>query len=221
MLLLLAPSSSSAEPSEAGGLWLLGLGQGDLGAVHPELEKARWWLDVQGRWREENRSLDAVLVRPGLGWAVTERIAFFAGYAWITTDRADRSSFDEHRAWQQLLWRLPVEGFSLQSRTRLEQRVIDRELGWRLREFVKATLPLTEDRRLFLSGYDELFIDLDDTDWGQRAGFRQNRAFAGLGWRLDEKRGVTLEGGYLNQWISRRGRDRVNHILSLNLFLDF
>lgn len=221
LLVVLVASSSTANPRETGGLWLMGLGQGGLGFIRPELEEVRWWMDVQGRWRNDGESLDAVLVRPGLGYALTERITLFAGYAWVENDPRRRKPFSEHRIWQQLTWNVPAERFALQSRTRLEQRFIDEETGWRLREFVKLTVPLRSDRRLFLSAYDELFFDLDETDWGQRPGFRQNRAFLGLGWVLDEARQVSLEAGYLNVWLDPRGQDRLNHILSLNVFLNF
>lgn len=117
-----------------------------------------------------------------------------------------------------------VKGFTLQSRTRLEQRIIQENVGWRLREFVKGTVNVPGSDRIYLAAYDELFFDLDDTTWsvgGQRSGFRQNRAFAGLGFRLDPGKHISFEAGYLNQWFDRRKEDRMNHVLSLNLFLNY
>ena len=69
--------------------------------------------------------------------------------------------------------------------------------------------------------FSTIFFDLDDTTWGQRRGFRQNRAFAGLGARLDPDKHISLEAGYLNQWIDNRNEDKLNHVLSLNLFLSY
>jgi hypothetical protein len=138
-------------------------------------------------------------------------------------DPKGRDEFGEHRPWQQLTWNIPVGDVTVQSRTRLEQRFVetDGDTGWRLREFVKTTVPLSADKRVFASVWDELFWDLDDTDWGQRAGFRQNRAFVGPGWFLGEGKQVSLEVGYLNQWVDRPGEDKLNHVLSIWLFVNF
>ena len=99
------------------------------------------------------------------------------------------------------------------------------EVGWRFRQFVKATLPLWEGAPIFLSAYDEIFVDLNEPDWGQRTGFSQNRFFLGLGWKFDSPARewpLSLEVGYLNQFLNGRSRpDKINHILSMNLFLSF
>ena len=121
------------------------------------------------------------------------------------------------------VWNVPVGDLTVQSRTRLEQRFVetDGDTGWRLREFVKTTVPLAADNRTFASVWDELFWDLNDTDWGQRAGFRQNRVFVGPGWFLDDAKKVSIEVGYLNQWVDRPGEDKMNHCLSIWFFVNF
>ncbi len=213
----------NAQTRDDGGLWTLWLGQGDLGSLDSDWKHVRWWLDVQDRRRDEGETFDMFLFRPGLGYALTPRVTAFLGYALIESDPANRGAFTEHRAWQQLSWNPPVEGFTLQSRSRLEQRFVEdeSETGLRLRELVKATLPLNNSKSFFASVYDEVFFDLNDTDWGQRTGLRQNRAFVGLGWFLGSERKFSLEVGYLNQWIDRPDLDRLNHVLSLNLFMNF
>jgi hypothetical protein len=129
---------------------------------------------------------------------------------------------DEHRPWQQLTWNIPVDGFTLVSRSRLEQRFVEdgSETGWRLRQFLRASRPFGADGRRYVTAYDEVFLELNDTRWGQRAGLRQNRAFAGIGWFIDGPRKTAVEVGYLNQWVDRPGEDRMNHILSINLFVN-
>jgi hypothetical protein len=206
-----------------GGLWLMWLGQGRFAPRDEPLGALRWWLDVQPRWLGDGDRYDTTLLRPGLGWALDERVTAWAGYAWIQVDPVGVAPFDENRVWQQVTWNVPVEGFTLLSRTRLEQRFIEGsgDTGWRFRQFVKATLPLSPDGDVFASAYDEIFHDIDDTAWGQRQGLRQNRAFAGLGWRFDPERNWSLEVGYLNQWLDRPGEDAMNHILSINVFMNF
>lgn len=212
-----------AQTHDDGALWLGYFAQGRLGTDDSGRADLRWWLDAQVRQRDDGEHFDLGIVRPGLGWALTERVSLWAGYAFVPTDPLGRDEFVEHRTWQALHWAAPVTGFSLTSRTRLEQRFVetDGDTGWRLRQMLKVTVPFGADSRLFASVWDEAFFDLDDTDWGQRQGFRQNRAFAGLGWFLDTSRQISLEVGYLNQWLDRRGEDRLNHALSLSLFMTF
>lgn len=212
----------AGDPREGDQIWAMALLQGGFGFVNPKLSRVRGWLELQGRWRGFGESVEAAfLPRVGLGYAISDQVTFHVGYASIYNDPSQTKSFTEDRPWEQLTWNLPVKKFTLQSRTRLEQRIQADNLGWRLRELVKSTVPMPGFDRAFFSAYDELFFDLDDTRWGQRTGFRQNRAFVGLGYKLDPGQHVALEVGYLNQWLDRRNEDRVNHVLSLNLFLTY
>ncbi len=216
-------ASARAQTRDDGGLWAMWLAQGDFGALDPEWKRVRWWFDAQARYREDGEQLDAELLRPAIGYALSPRVTFFVGYLALRAHPADRDEFFEHRPWQQLTWNAPTDGFTLQSRTRLEERFVEdqSETGWRLRQFFKLTTPLSADRRLFASVYDEAFFDLNDTRWGQDPGLRQNRAFLGLGWFFDEAHHHSLEVGYLSQWLDRPDEDRLNHILSINLFSTF
>lgn len=219
---LVAGEALAGDPREGDQIWAMALAHGGLGFVHPTLSNLRGWFELQGRWRSFGESYETgFLPRVALGYAVGEQVTLYAGFAAVENDPARARPYTELRPWQQLTWNLPVKGFTLQSRTRLEQRMHQSNLGWRLREFIKATAPIPGTDRVFFSGYAELFFDLDDTTWGQRRGFRQNRVFAGPGFRLDRAQHVTLEAGYLNQWIDRRNEDRLNHVLSFNLFFNY
>ena len=80
--------------------------------------------------------------------------------------------------------------------------------------------PIAFDSRLRLVAYDEIFFALNDTDWGARAGFDQNRFFVGLAWQFVPGRSV--EVGYLNQFVERNGPDNLmNNILSINFLVNF
>ena len=223
--ILVSGEALAGDPQEREQIWAMALAQGGFGFVHPKLSRVRGWLELQGRWRSFGQSYETgFLPRVALGYAITDQITILSGFAAVESDPAQKKPFTELRPWQQLTWNLPVKGFTLQSRTRLEQRLIQSNLGWRLREFVKTTVPVPGMDRVYLAAYEELFFDLDDTTWptgGQRRGFRQNRFFAGPGFRLDRSKHVSLEVGYLNQWIDRRREDRDNHVLSLNLFLNY
>lgn len=216
-------STLLSQTQDDGDLWLATTATGRFADPQSDYGNLRWWLEGQSRWRSEGEDVDSVFVRPGLGYALSSRTTAWLGYALFDNDPAGRPSFFEHRVWQQLSWNAPVEGFSLSSRTRLEQRFVEdrAETGWRLRQLVKFTLPLSESKATYLSVWDEGFYELNDTRWGERTGFRQNRAFLGLGFFLNDAHKHALEVGYLNQWIDRTTIDAENHVLSITLFLNF
>lgn len=216
-----APVARAADDDT--GLWLAAFGQGGFGASGTTAGRVRWWLDLHARWRDGVDELDVTIVRPALGYAPSPRVTLLAGYARIDAHPpALAGQVTEHRPWQQLTWTLPVEALAVTSRTRLEQRFPEGtgEAGHRLRQFVRATRRPRDGGAMYVTAYDEVFVELNDTAWGQRAGVRQNRAFAGVGWFVDSSRQTAIEVGYLNQWIDRPGTDRVNHLLSVNLFIN-
>jgi len=225
-LLACLPSAARAGDATLNdfGAWFMVLGQGDLGGLNPKLGKLRWWFDGQARLLEDSNGYDQSLLRPGLGYAVTEKASVWLGYAWVHTSPTGRASFAENRIWQQLLWSNRFERVGFLSRTRLEQRFVENgdDTGWRFRQFFKLTYPFAFAPRLGLAGYEELFFDLNDTDWGANAGFAQNRFFAGASWMLDSTGRATAEIGYLNQFLRNPGRSNaMNHIVSINLLLNF
>jgi len=99
-----------------------------------------------------------LLVRPALGYALTPRTTFWAGYGWFGTDADGIGRIDENRLWQDLLWR-PETNAPLRMivRTRLEQRWLDTgdDAGWRLRELLRFELPFAADGRLIVEPKDE------------------------------------------------------------------
>jgi hypothetical protein len=204
------------------GGWAGWIVQGNLKAVDEDWKDWRFWFDGQARWRDDLETYDLTLLRPGLGYALSEHWTFHVGYGWIQTHPSSGTQV-EHRPWEQLQWRAPVGDWNLISRSRLEQRFFEErgDAGWRLRQMLRGTAPIFGVSSPFLAASDEVFIDLNDTSWGQRSGLRQYRAFAGLGWFLNSKKTVSLEVGYLNQWLDREDQDRMNHVVSVNLFTNF
>ena len=214
---------AQAETDDDQGLWFLALAQGSFGSAEQASSKLRWWLDVQSRFSNDADGFTQGIVRPGIGYALNDNTTLWLGYGWIPTSPVSGQDYDEQRIWQQLIWSKPLNGISFSSRTRLEQRFREgsNDTGWRLRQFLKATYALPAKPNVSLVGYDELFFGLNDTDWGASSGFDRNRLFLGVGWRLG-KSGNSLEIGYLNQYIDKTtGNDLMEHILSLNFFLNY
>lgn len=205
------------------GVWLTALAVGSFAPLSPDLGNLRWWLDGQLRLLDDSGGYDQGLIRPAVGFAFTDGISAWLGYTYVHTDARSGLQFDEHRLWQQLLWSTEFAPIGFLSRTRLEERFLQTgsDTGWRLRQLFKVTYPFGSRSRLGLTGFEEVLFNLNDTDWGAKAGFAQNRLFAGFFWRIDEKPRTTLELGYLNQYIPNAGRrDRMNDIVMVNLLLN-
>jgi len=222
--LSLPSDSARAELAHQGGGWLMFLGQGDFKAASPKLSKVVWWLDVHARFFDDTAGYGQSIVRPAIGWRFNDAITTHIGYGWIRDSPASGPDRDEHRLFQQLIWKHAFGSIAFQSRSRLEQRWVETgsDVGWRFRQFFKLTWPIPGLERLALAGYDELFFAFNDTDWGARAGFDQNRLFVGPQWRFDSEGRIKGEIGYLNRYAQRRGRnDRMDHLVSVNLLTKF
>jgi hypothetical protein len=221
--LLLAALSLSAAPLHAntiedGGAWLNLTAEGSIAG------KLRWYMELQPRFQEEGREFSQYLVRPGIHYRLTDKLTIGGGYGYIRT-RTDQGYSDEDRIWQQAIYNTSWKNnVALSSRTRLEQRFLDddNDMGWRFRQLLRISRPLSAWPSIPSISpvlWNEVFVGLNNTDWGAKTGFDQNRLFAGFAWQATPK--ARLEVGYLNQYVRRDAQDRMNHVLSTGLFLNF
>lgn len=204
-----------------GGLWLATFTQGDLISATDGRRGVKWWFDGHGRFLDDTDGFHQSIVRPGLGIPVNENTNAWAGYAWISTVPVGGERFDEHRIWQQLTWSANHNNLEFALRPRFEQRLVNTgsDTGLRFRQLLRAQHNLPNLPHFNFVCWDELFFNLNDTDWGARSGFDQNRFFVGLGLKFPASSRFRTEIGYLNQTInSATGDDRTNHILSINLY---
>ena len=211
-----------AETEQNNGLWMMKASQGVLGSNDSPY---RWWLDAHLRYSDDANDFEQSIFRPGFGYALPKNHTLWAGYGWIANSPEMGDTFHEHRFWQQHSWKTKVGSFGLASRSRLEQRFregFQDDTGWRFRQFIKLTRSILDDGPLYWSLWDEVFFNLNDTDWGAQSGLDRNRIFAGIGWQLKSMPYLKGEVGYLNQLIVRPSDiNRMDHLLSLNLFLKF
>lgn len=175
-------------------------------------------LEAQVRFTDDVSRMGQLLFRPSIGWRISDATTLSLGYVYFRSDPKVGAVRNEHRVWQQAAYRIvgDPDGVMLNGRTRLEQRFVEGSdhTGWRLRQQLRLTAPVGRVRAV-LSG--EPFYGLDDTDWGQRRGFDQLRTFAGINIPLSAT--ASVEPGYLNQIVFRRGEDRMNHVASVTLNL--
>jgi hypothetical protein len=208
---------SFADTEEDGRFWFSIYTQGAL----PK-EKWFWSLDIHPRLRDEGSHFDTLILRPALFYKITPKTSIWTGYDTINNHPAGQSSFQENRLWEQVMHQFePFGGLTLTVRTRFEQR--DREdysdIAHRLRQMVRATTPSSLHQQLSWVIWDELFINLNQTDCGVMRGTDQNRLFLGANWKFDEL--SNLEVGYINQYVNGKTIDRENHILSSTIRFNF
>ena len=212
--------------------WGMVLGTGNFSSLNPDnpnLSKFKWWLEGQGRFGDDSSRFSQGIIRPGVGYAVNDETSLWVGYAWIPTDKpfAGGNRFNENRIWQQLLWSKPYSFGTITARTRTEQRFFDipgsSDVAYRFRQFFKWSIPMPFiSPKTFFILQDEVFVNLNDIDTGIRAGFNQNRFFTGFGYKFNKI--ATGEIGYMNQYFNRPDNprpDQMQHILGVNLFLNF
>ncbi len=213
--------------------------QGSFGFVNPnnpDLKKFRWWMEGQGRFGNNVSQFSQSLIRPGLGYAITDKIVVWAGYAWAPTcEPLNRvGCFDEHRIWQQVTW---ADNFSfgrLSARSRFEERFFNHQapipgsndVAYRFRQLVKLAVPMPAiDPNLSFIVQSELFIAMTTMDSNPgfiSNGFDQNRGFVGLAYKVNQY--ATVELGYMNQYINRPHSarpDQMMHNIVAHVFLNF
>lgn len=180
-----------------------------------------WFVrgEAQERFTNDADRLGQLLLRSLIGYRINDAVSIGGGYAYILTDPIGPVALNEHRFYQELNVRLIDKGgLTLDSRTRLEQRLFEEGDGtsWRFRNFVQLRLPISKNNKLV--AYTEPFIELNETAF-QRGGLSVWRNFAGVSVPLGER--IEMVPGYLNQTVFRDGEDRMDHIANVNIFVKF
>jgi len=174
------------------------------------------WLDVHGRFGEDRT---VAIVRPGMGYRFSALVSAWLGYAWVPTWIDEAPTIQEHRIWQQAILQGTEGILRYQARPRFEQRLREGQdgTGFRFRLMVRANLRVTDRLPIDLALWDEVFVGLNETTWGQVGGFDQNRVFLGPSYAVGP---VRAEAGYLNV-VSHRldGSWLIQHNPMLSLFV--
>ena len=178
------------------------------------------WFEVNPRFGDNVSEIDQLLLRPALGYQLSQSFSIWQGYAWVTN--YEPRFRDEHRLYQQLSFRHAWSHVRISSRTRFEERFIRdaRGTALRAREMIRVDIPFGFSKRWGLVFYDEVFVNLNTLQGGPESGFDQNRFFVGLNHRWTNV--LTMDLGYQNQAINRRrGPNAMNHIILIQWFIDW
>lgn len=167
--------------------------------------KGRWWgyFEANPRINNNVQTFDQLLVRPALGYRFMRNGYIYHGFCWISNYRVpDLSIGNEYRIFQQALFKNDWGKFTLQNRTRLEERLFDYINGCavRARHGVRGTYSIGKTN-WYLVGSNELFINLNSLRNDIKSGFDQNRLYGGIGRNVSKHTSVEL--GYQWQYVNR------------------
>ena len=200
-------------PEENLGNWFMYFG------THKLSEKYSLHYETQLRNYELVSNFNQLLPRVGLNYHIDKNTSLTAGYAFIPTQNVFDQGWGEemgteNRIWEQFILKNVVNRVKIRHRYRLEQRwvKIGEETTYknRARYMLSVKLPISknEDSPLFISLYDEIFLNISDNP------FDQNRLFAALGYQFNKQ--MNFQVGYLRH---RSGNLNLNR-LQLAVFLN-
>jgi hypothetical protein len=210
-LLIAMPALSQDEEDKR--LWLKGAASVRLN------DRMKLDLDSEGRFSNDRDGLYEIELNSLITYEVGNGVAIGGGYVRSTnyfhgTTIQAEDRFRAHVGVSGMAG--PVE---LSGRVRLEYRLRSDgdDAGLRLRPQFKAVLPISRNVNLVAS--HESFFPLNDTDWGQRAGYQRMRNFVGVAWKTSER--LSFEVGYVNEHDFGRARtpDVIGHALSISAML--
>lgn len=186
----------------------------------------KWRLseDLTLRFSDKRNGLYEIESNTLLGYVVAKGITLWGGYTHDPQYAAGHFTIMEQRAREQVTFdnfaQLGIGKFN--SRIRLEQRWRNgvRGTGWRLRPFLKYTLPLQKGKKPAFVVSVEPFLNLNNTPFQKTDGFDRVRTFAGIS--IPVVKNAALEAGYLNQHtFVPHARDNDDHVASLSLIANF
>jgi hypothetical protein len=201
LLFLINSSAFSQSPSGTTGNWLMGFNQTRL--------HEKWSIHTEAQYRsfEIAPNTEQLLLRGGINYHLNNSAFTSIGYAYVTNYAFDKEQLagvqvSENRIWQQLLMRNNLGRFNFEHRYRLEQRWIqsgnDKRYIDRIRYLLRVTVPLNKNEikknTLFLSFYDELFINLTSSPYDR------NRLYGAIGYQFMPN--ANIQVGYLAQTIN-------------------
>ena len=184
---------------------------GWIASSHQQELGGKWLAlsDIQFRSGPDFRFLETILLRPAIGYKVSEKITVASGYAYLGSweeEDGNKNFEKEHRAWQHVEWEGKAGSALMSQRVRLEQRWLEAKKGYdfaqRLRYLLRFQLPFnkTSDfrRGWYGAGQDEVFVNIQNKNKVNGHSFDQNRTFLSIGYRFSAN--IDVEAGYLYRY---------------------
>lgn len=221
--LTLATMPAPAAPANDDfGIWLSNTYQTDFGGS-PYLA----FLELAPRTKNDNNDFAQIIVRPLLGYKLSQHLQLWAGYTW-QGEYNEQTDFElaTNDIMEQVQW---IDNWTpqlnFQYRFRLEQRLFEGEdTGHRMRHRLRFMYSIP-DSKAYLIAVDELFVYFNSIDEGRLAhsvqtGINQNRSYVGIGYKLTPQ--LNLDTGYQLQYVHNYGTpDLTNHVWLTNINVNF
>ena len=209
-LLIIALATVSTPPAAAKSdsqVWSTASATGKL--------SSRWRVqeELTSRFSDNRNGLYEIESNTLLGYRLDKIVTLWAGYTHDPQYSSGDFTIMEHRAREQVTF----DGFAklgrgkLSARIRTEQRWRDGSdgTGWRLRPFVKYSLPIAGKTALNLSS--EPFFNLNTTAFQRQSGLERVRNLVSISTPLTKT--ISGEAGYMNQHgFVRSGPDTSDNI---------
>jgi hypothetical protein len=156
------------------------------------------------------------------GYKLDKHVTLWLGYTHDPQFSQGNFTGLEHRIRQQVT----IDNFALigkvklSGRVRLEERFRDgiAGTGWRLRPYIKASVPFIGKSTVSVT--HESFLDLNTTSFQKVAGYERMRNAISVGVPLNKN--ISIDFGYLNQHgFVRNGPDTSDNVLTTGLSASF
>jgi hypothetical protein len=157
-----------------------------------------------------------------IGYKANKHVTYWLGYTFNPQYSHGTFGTTENRFRQQVTADniAKIGPFNLSARVRLEERWRDNlpGTGWRLRPYVKLSMPIHGKTNLNFT--HESFINLNTTGFQKQSGYERWRT--GVSVSTPIAKNVSVDVGYLNQHgFVRNGPDTDDHVATLGLTASF
>tara|TARA_R110001592_G_scaffold181715_3_gene424544 strand:- start:1004 stop:1759 length:756 start_codon:yes stop_codon:yes gene_type:complete len=200
-----------------------------------------WYLTSELHFRRANGINDwqQFILRPALNYKLNADVHLALGYSFIKNypygSQPIAIMTPENNVWEQVTLKHKTGKLSLSHRYRFEQRFIGKTVynstdfkpvidgtsyAHRFRYRLTMTLPLIESGKVFMSGFNEVWINLDDKSV-MPTSLNQNWAYVGFGYKFNSQGKLQL--GYMNQLIKKGDGIHYenNHTLQFTIAYEF
>lgn len=193
---------SNAQKSDFGN-WLIYFGN------QPLSKKINWHNEVQYRNFNAIGDLEQLLIRTGLGYNLAENNHnVLLGYGFIHAQpynalTNNKNHINEHRIFQQYIYKHKYSRIIFLHRLRYEQRFINDNFNTRYRYFLALNIPINkavmQKNTIYASIYNELFLH-----GTQAKMYDRNRLYGAIGLQLSQY--FKLEIGAMSQILAKTQR---------------
>jgi len=199
---------------------------------HEQKITDRWQFsyDMQLRSADKFDYVNTLLIRPGIGYVIKENQTVTLGYTYFGTWEKENDELmyePENRIFEQFEIKNKLRNVNITNRLRFEQRFMqmqqEKVFAQRLRYYIQALIPIIANPD-FTSGMyfcvqNELFLNVQGYKQFDKSLFDQNRPYAGIGYRFNEK--LDLEAGYMLRYIIQEDKNVLNNIFQLSIKSSF